>query len=243
MREYVKRLLADRYEVETVADGASALNAARERVPDLVLADIMMPGLDGVELLRALRADSHTGEIPVILLSARAGEESKVEGLDAGADDYLVKPFTARELLARVKAHLGLAQERRRVTGELSTRLADLEKANAEIRDARRAALNVLEDAVEARDRAEQMYYALREREAWLASQSHALELALNGEPLERSLGVLTQTTVEQLGEGTRAAFYLADTDGATLHHVVGMSAEYAQAVVRSWNGLAQQRM
>jgi DNA-binding response OmpR family regulator len=120
----------------------------------------MMPGMDGLQLLRALRADSRTSQIPVILLSARAGEDSKVEGLDAGADGYLVKPLTARELLARVNSHLHLAQERQRLAQ--AGRLAELEKANSELRDARRAALNVLEDAVEARERAERLYRELR---------------------------------------------------------------------------------
>ena len=163
MRDYVRRLLAGLYDVETVAEGESALRAARERTPDLIVADIMMPGMDGLELLRVLRADSRASQIPVILLSARAGEESKVEGLAAGADDYLVKPFTARELLARVSSHLHLAQERQRFAQ--AARLAELEKANSELRDARRAALNVLEDAVEARERAELLYRELRASE------------------------------------------------------------------------------
>ncbi|HEX5501786.1 MAG TPA: ATP-binding protein [Thermomicrobiales bacterium] len=112
MREYVARLLGERYAVEAVADGAAALAAARARPPDLVLADVMMPRLDGFGLLRALRADPRTADLPVVLLSARAGEESRVEGLDAGADDYLVKPFAARELLARVGTHVTLARMR-----------------------------------------------------------------------------------------------------------------------------------
>ena len=113
MRAYVQRLLSPHWEMEAVADGAKALAVASERLPDLVLADVMMPGLDGFALLRALRADPRTATIPVLLLSARAGEEARVEGLEAGADDYLVKPFSARELLARVEAHLTLAQLRR----------------------------------------------------------------------------------------------------------------------------------
>jgi PAS domain S-box-containing protein len=112
MRGYLLRLLAE-YEVEAVEDGAAALRAARERTPDLVLTDVMMPGMDGFELLRELRADPCTREVPVILLSARAGEESRIEGLAAGADDYLVKPFSAREVLARVQSHLELAKLRR----------------------------------------------------------------------------------------------------------------------------------
>jgi signal transduction histidine kinase/DNA-binding response OmpR family regulator len=112
MRDYLSRLLGQRWTVEAVADGAAALAAARARLPGLVLADIMMPGMDGFDLLRELRADARTRDVPIMLLSARAGEESRVEGLEAGADDYLVKPFSARELLARIGAHLDLARER-----------------------------------------------------------------------------------------------------------------------------------
>jgi len=125
MREYVRRLLSARYEVEAVADGEAALDAVRWRRPDLVLADVMMPGLDGLGLVRALRADPHTRSIPVILLSARAGEESRIEGLDAGADDYLYKPFNARELLAQVYARLELSRLQARLLQERAD-LADL---------------------------------------------------------------------------------------------------------------------
>jgi PAS domain S-box-containing protein len=127
MREYLRRLLSAHWSVEVVGDGAAALDAARARPPDLVLTDVMMPGLSGFELLRALRADPQTATIPVLLLSARAGEESRVEGLDAGADDYLVKPFSARELVARVNAHLELAAARRRFAIERETERAKLE--------------------------------------------------------------------------------------------------------------------
>ncbi|MFY0577865.1 hybrid sensor histidine kinase/response regulator [Cystobacter fuscus] len=108
----MRRLLETRFTVEAVADGRAALEAVRVRSPDLVLSDVMMPGLDGLGLLRALRADSRTATIPIILLSARAGEEATVEGIQTGADDYLVKPFSARELLARVEGALRLARER-----------------------------------------------------------------------------------------------------------------------------------
>ncbi|MFN8392470.1 MAG: ATP-binding protein [Bdellovibrionota bacterium] len=113
MRLYMGRLLSDHYRVQTAADGAEGLAAALHDPPDLVLSDVMMPRLDGFELLKALRAETVTADIPIILLSARAGEESRVEGVDAGADDYLVKPFSARELIARVRSHLTMARIRR----------------------------------------------------------------------------------------------------------------------------------
>jgi PAS domain S-box-containing protein len=113
MRDYVKRLLiSQQYKVESVGDGLAALDSARECVPDLVLTDVMMPGLDGFRLLQELRANPQTNKVPIILLSARAGEEARVEGLEAGADDYLIKPFSARELLARVEAALKMARLR-----------------------------------------------------------------------------------------------------------------------------------
>jgi PAS domain S-box-containing protein len=113
MRDYVASLLAERYRVETAADGEQALVIARNDPPDLILSDVMMPRLDGFGLLRALREDPATLPIPVVMLSARAGEEGVVDGLEAGADDYLVKPFSARELLARVHSNLELDRARR----------------------------------------------------------------------------------------------------------------------------------
>ena len=114
MRNYIGRLLSEQgYDVEAVINGDMALAAARCRKPDLILSDVMMPGLDGMGLLRALRTDPDLAEVPVLLLSARAGEEARIGGLDAGADDYLTKPFTARELVARVGANLNLGRLRR----------------------------------------------------------------------------------------------------------------------------------
>ncbi|MFF8638108.1 SpoIIE family protein phosphatase [Streptomyces pilosus] len=113
MREYLARLLGGTgYRVETVEDGLAALRAVRAEAPDLVISDVMMPGLDGLGLVSALRSDPRTASVPVVLLSARAGEEASIQGLQAGADDYLVKPFAAAELLARVRANVELARLR-----------------------------------------------------------------------------------------------------------------------------------
>jgi len=119
MRHYVVRLLSEHHQIEAVPDGEAALAAARERPPDLILTDVMMPRLDGFGLLRELRADPRTRNVPVIILSARAGEESRVEGMKAGADDYLSKPFSARELQVRVMAHLQSARMRREASEAL----------------------------------------------------------------------------------------------------------------------------
>jgi len=126
MRDYVASLLAHDYDVAAARDGAAALALVRETAPDLVLTDVMMPELDGFGLLAAMRADADTSHIPVVMLSARAGEEGTIEGLEAGADDYLVKPFTARELRARVRANLELDRARRiRAELERSRELLD----------------------------------------------------------------------------------------------------------------------
>jgi len=105
--------LSERFEVTVAENGQAALEKAIADPPDLVLTDVMMPVMDGFQLLDALRKDPTTQLLPIIMLSARAGEESRVEGLQAGADDYLVKPFTARELMARIEAHVKMSRLRR----------------------------------------------------------------------------------------------------------------------------------
>jgi PAS domain S-box-containing protein len=113
MRRYLERTISAHWRVEVAEDGLVALAKARRNPPDLVLSDIMMPKLDGIALLRELRADPRTGTVPIVVLSARAGEEAALAGLGTGADDYLVKPFSARELITRIRTHLDLARIRR----------------------------------------------------------------------------------------------------------------------------------
>ncbi|HKQ64343.1 MAG TPA: ATP-binding protein [Methylomirabilota bacterium] len=132
MRQYVTRLLREHWDVEAVGDGRAALAALRARPADLVLTDVMMPGLDGFGLLRALRDDPALRDTPVILLSARAGEESRVEGLAAGADDYVIKPFSARELVARVESHLKMKDMREHADADRRALLAREQAARRE---------------------------------------------------------------------------------------------------------------
>ncbi len=120
MRGYISRLLDEAgYAVEAAADGEAALAACEAHPPDLVLSDVMMPVLDGFGLLKKLRAGERTATLPIILLSARAGEESRIGGLATGADDYLIKPFHAQELVARIEGVIRLARIRRETEAEL----------------------------------------------------------------------------------------------------------------------------
>ncbi len=137
MRQYVTRLFrAQGWNVISVADGGEALKAVRERRPELVVSDVMMPAIGGFELLQILRADADTRDIPVLLLSARAGEEARAEGMEAGATDYIVKPFSARELIGRVEVHLRRGRvasaERRAKREKMREQERVLASANAE---------------------------------------------------------------------------------------------------------------
>jgi signal transduction histidine kinase len=140
MRGYVTRLLEEVWDVESASDGVEALERIRQHPPDLVLSDVMMPRMGGFELLAAIREDASSRTLPFVLLSARAGEEAVIEGLESGADDYLVKPFSARELLSRVRTHLEMHRMRQEAAGaalELArtraTLLADVKRKNKEL--------------------------------------------------------------------------------------------------------------
>ncbi len=161
MRQYLVRLLRTRWHVDAVEDGEAALQAVRQRAPDLIVADVMMPRMDGLGLVRALRAAPDTAAIPVILLTARAGEGPLVDALEAGADDYLVKPFSARELASRVRTHLRMvdvsrsaaeanervrAEERLRVLAEASAALGESLDHRATISKIAQLAVHALAD-------------------------------------------------------------------------------------------------
>ncbi|MET7670420.1 SpoIIE family protein phosphatase [Micromonospora luteifusca] len=133
LREHVTRLLSPTWEVVTASDGLVALQLAREGGFDLVLTDVMMPRLDGFGLVSALRADPRTRHVPIVMLSARAGSAEAVAGLAAGADDYLTKPFSGQELIARVRANVELGQLR----GQIIRRLRALADAAVAVNTAR----------------------------------------------------------------------------------------------------------
>jgi PAS domain S-box-containing protein len=146
MREYLSRLLASHWAVDTASDGIEALALARQQVPNLVVADVMMPGLDGFALLRELRDDPALSSTPIVLVTAQAGEEAAIEGLLAGAADYIVKPFSARELVARVGGQLELARTRRHAAELIAFRigLSDALRALSDPLDIQRRACRMV---------------------------------------------------------------------------------------------------
>ncbi|MEJ5203003.1 MAG: response regulator transcription factor, partial [Anaerolineales bacterium] len=107
-----RALMMENYQVDVAYDGESGLTIVRERQPDLIILDLMLPGMDGIEVCQRLRA---TGNIPILVLTARDALQDRIEGLDAGADDYMVKPFELGELLARLRALLRRTQQERAV--------------------------------------------------------------------------------------------------------------------------------
>jgi signal transduction histidine kinase len=135
MRQYLTRILAPHYIVKTAVNGQDALQKIRQEKPALVLSDIMMPVMDGKGLLHHLKTDIHTSYIPLIFLSARAGEEARVDGLEDGADDYLVKPFSAKELLSKIKTQITISKTLLQRTNDLKTANEELVRTNQQLGD------------------------------------------------------------------------------------------------------------
>ena len=137
MNHHIASILRKYYRVVTASNGKEAFDMCGTVTPDLVLTDIMMPVMDGIQLLKELRQDKRTARIPVILLTARAGEESRMEGYETGADDYLVKPFTGNELLSRIRTQISVARKRveaeERLEAEVARRTFELNEMNKEL--------------------------------------------------------------------------------------------------------------
>jgi signal transduction histidine kinase/DNA-binding response OmpR family regulator len=205
MREYLRRLVAGAgFDVIAVGDGEEALARIQSQVPDLVLSDVMMPKLDGIGLIKTLRSAETTRHLPVILLSARAGEEARIEGLEHGADDYLVKPFSAREVTARIGTALALARERRVMETALREEARLLEKLNrvaamvaAEL-DLSRVVQAVTDAATELSGAAfGSFFYNVKDDKGeayWLYSLSGAPREAFSNFPMPRNTQVFEPT-------------------------------------------------
>lgn len=134
VQRYVSSVLGEAFEVRTVSDGVEALASIEQRIPDVIVSDVMMPNMDGFELVRRIKNVPSLARVPIILLTARAGVDAAVEGLDAGADDYLAKPFAPRELLARVRAAARL-----RRSAELVLTIDELQASRSELLQAEKA--------------------------------------------------------------------------------------------------------
>ncbi|HVZ86300.1 MAG TPA: ATP-binding protein [Polyangia bacterium] len=217
LRSYLAGLLSPRYDLAVATDGQAALEAIHARRPDLVVSDVMMPRLDGIGLVKALRDDPATVDLPVILLSARAGEEASVQGIDSGADDYLVKPFSARELLARVGTHLELARMRRALLNELERANRELDAFSYSVSHDLRAPLRAIDGFARA---------LLREHAAALDEGGrHYLDRVVNG---AGRMSALIDALLD-LARISRAAVNKTDADLSTLAAEVAADLRAAQ--------------
>jgi DNA-binding response OmpR family regulator len=117
LRKYLSSLLKNDYVISEAANGEEGIKTANEILPDLIISDVMMPSMDGMQFCRQIKSEWKTSDIPIILLTAKASFESKLEGLETGADDYLTKPFDSRELFVRIK---NLLEQRKRIREKYS---------------------------------------------------------------------------------------------------------------------------
>ena len=147
MRAYIRSYLAATYIVHEAKDGVDGIEKAKEVIPDLIICDVMMPRMDGFEVAKILKAEEKTSHIPIVMLTAKAGQESKLEGLEKGADDYITKPFDAKELLIRSR---NLIEGRRKLRERFSAARV-LKPGEIEVQSLDDAFLQKVKTAVEAR--------------------------------------------------------------------------------------------
>jgi len=180
------------YEVRTSADGIEALDVAAGFLPDVVVLDLGLPGLDGVEVCRRLRSD---GDVPILMLTARAETEDRVTGLDSGADDYLVKPFERKELLARIRALL----RRRPPRGSASLEVGDL-ILNPDTREVRRG-----EREIELTNREFELLEFLMRNERLVVSRERLLDEVWGYDPMAatNTIDVFISNLRRKLEEGS----------------------------------------
>ncbi|GJM28005.1 MAG: hybrid sensor histidine kinase/response regulator [Cyclobacteriaceae bacterium] len=181
MRLYLKEILSDTYQIAETADGLAGFDYAQEHTPDLIISDVMMPGMDGHELCSRLKTDERTSHIPIVLLTARAGEEAKIEGLETGADDYITKPFSPVELKARVQNLIELRQKLRERFGNIVTlKPADISVKSVDERFIKRA-LEILE---------------IHRTDTEFDSDKYAREMGMSRSQLHRKLKALTNQSI-----------------------------------------------
>jgi len=146
MREYIKESLGNGYQVEEAVNGEQGVRKAEKIIPDLIISDMMMPKMDGNELTRILKNDEKTSHIPIILLTARSGQENKIEGLETGADDYLTKPFDIKELHARIKNLISIRKKLQEKFSRIGNQIAESKEHLSRLGEAKTEKLSSIDE-------------------------------------------------------------------------------------------------
>jgi len=211
------------FTVDALADGIAALTACQIKTPDALVSDVLMPGLDGFQLIERLRRDERTAVIPVLLLSARGGEDSRIEGIAAGADDYLVKPLSGRELVARVDGAVRLARLRRETARREQERVRELSGRLVEVQEAERRELSA-----ELHDRTSPQLAAIQINLAMLNTLLTGRETEDVRALLDDTAGLVADTTIgiREISSNLRPTVL---DDGGLLPALAGYAEQFAQ--------------